>query len=209
MKEAKNFAALDGPFRKSKRPNKLTYNAFMSRILYFEPINVDEALKKQAWKDAMMEEYHSILKNDVWDIVRRPKGKSIVSSKWLFKIKYAADGSIEKHKACFVARGFSQKEGINYKETFAPVARYTSIQAVLTFAVAKGWKVHQLDVKTIFLNGTIEKEVYLEKPKGFIVYNAENHVYKLKKSLYGLKQAPRAWRRSPYYAMQKRSNFRI
>ena len=120
----------------------------------------------------MVEEYQSILKNDVWDIVPRPKGKSIVSSKWLFKVKYAADGSIEKHKARFVARGFSQKEGIDFEETFAPVAWYTFVRAVIAIAAAKGWKIHQMDVKTALLNGKIEEEVYLEQPEGFVTHDA-------------------------------------
>lgn len=131
----------------------------------------------------MTEEYQSILKNDVWDIVPRPKEKSVISSKWLFKIKHVADGSIEKHKARFVARGFSQKEGIDYKETFAPVARYTSVRAVLAIAAAKGWKIHQMDVKTTFLNGTIEEEVYLEQPEGFVIHKPDSHVCRLKKAL--------------------------
>ena len=116
----------------------------------------EEATKKQEWKDAMVEEYQSILKNDVWDIVPRPKDKSVVSSKWIFKTKHAADGSIEKHKARFVARGFSQKEGIDHEETFAPIARYTSIRTILALATKMKWKVHQMDVKTT-LNSVIEE----------------------------------------------------
>jgi hypothetical protein len=90
----------------------------------------------------MTEEYQSIIKNDVWEIVPRPKSKDVVSSKWLFKIKHAADGSIEKYKAIFVARGFSQKEGIDYEETFALVSRYTSIITIITLAAKMKWKLH-------------------------------------------------------------------
>jgi hypothetical protein len=104
----------------------------------------------------MTEEYQSIIKNDVWEIVPRPKNKDVVSSKWLYKIKHVADRSIEKHKTRFVARGFSQKEGIDYEETFAPVAKYTSIRTVIALATKMKWKLHQIDVKTIFLNGVIE-----------------------------------------------------
>lgn len=110
----------------------------------------------------MDEEYQSIIKNDVQDIVPRPKGKSFVSSKWLFKITHVVDGSIEKYKARFVARAFSEKEGIDYEETFALVARYTSIGTIIAIAAAKCWKLHQMDVKTAFLNGVIEDEVYIE-----------------------------------------------
>ena len=116
-----------------------------------------------------------------------------MTSKWLHKIKHAADGSIEKYKARFVARGFSQKEGIDYEETFAPVARYTSIKTIIAIASIMGWKLHQMDVKTAFLNGKVEQVVYIEQPKGFTVHESESHVCKLKKALYGLKQAPRAW----------------
>jgi hypothetical protein len=148
---------------------------------------------KKEWKEAMMEEYQSIMKNDVWEIVPRPEGKSVVTSKWVYKIKHAVDGSIDKYKARFVARGFSQQEGEDYDETFAPVARYTSIRAIISLATSMGWSLHQMDVKTTFLNGVIEEEVYIEQPQGFEVHPRETHVCRLKKALYGLKQAPRAW----------------
>jgi hypothetical protein len=141
----------------------------------------------------MTEEYQSIMKNEVWEIVPRPKSKDVVSSKWIFKIKHTADGSIEKYKARFFARGFSQKEGIDYEETFAPVAKYTSIITIISLAAKMKWKLHQMDVKTNFLNGVIKEEVYIEKPQGFEVEDRKSHVCRLKKALYGLKKAPRAW----------------
>jgi hypothetical protein len=141
----------------------------------------------------MIEEYQSIIKNDVWEIVPRPKGKDVVSSKWLFKIKHAIDGSIEKYKARFVVRGFSQKEGIDYEETFTPVARYTSIRTIISLVAKLKWKLHQIDVKTAFLNGIIEEQVYIEQPQGFEVEDRKSHVCRLKKALYRLKQAPIAW----------------
>jgi hypothetical protein len=110
----------------------------------------------------MVKEYDSIVRNVVWDVVPRPVGKSVVTSRWLYKTKIAADGSVEKHKACFVARGFSQIEGVDYDETFAPVARYTSIRTIIAIAAELGWRIHQMDVKTTFLNGFIEEEVYIE-----------------------------------------------
>ena len=100
---------------------------------------------------------------------------------------------MEKHKARFVARGFSQVEGIDYDETFVPVARYSSIRLMLALSPQMGWKIHQMDVKTTFLNGKIKEEVYIEKPEGFDTFDRESHVYQLKRALYGLKQAPRAW----------------
>ena len=124
-----------------------------------EPTNYEEAVHKKEWEEEMTEEYQSIMKNDVWDVVPKPKGKSIVSSKWIYKIKYAADESIEKYKARFVARGFSQKE------TFTPVARYTSIRTIMALASMMKWDLHQMDVKTVFLNGVIKEEVYIEQPR--------------------------------------------
>jgi hypothetical protein len=109
----------------------------------------------------MTKEYQSIIKNHVWEIVPRPKSKDVVSSKWLFKIKHVVDESIEKYKAIFVARGFSQKEGIDYEEMFSIVAKYTSIRTIIALVAKMKWKLHQMDVKTTFLNGVIEEEVYI------------------------------------------------
>ena len=111
-----------------------------------------------------MEEYNSIMNNDVWEVVPRAKGKSVVTSRWLYKLKNVTDGSIEKYKARFVAQGFSQVEGVDYDETFAPIARYTSIRTIIAIASEMGWRIHQMDVKTAFLNGFIEEEVYIEHP---------------------------------------------
>jgi hypothetical protein len=126
-------------------------------------------------------------------VVSRPEGKLVVTSKWIYKIKHDANGSIEKYKARFVARGFSHKEGEDCDETFAPVAKYTSIRSIIAIASVMGWKLHQMDVKTAFLNGVIEEEVYIEQPQGFGIHGKESHVCKLKKDLCGLKQTPRAW----------------
>ena len=111
----------------------------------------------------MVEEYDSIMRNEVWEVVLRLEGKSVVTSRWIYKVKYVADGSIEKHKARFVARGFSQVEGIDYDETFAPVARYASIRIVIAIVAEMGWKIHKMDVKTAFLNDILE-ELYIEQP---------------------------------------------
>jgi hypothetical protein len=118
----------------------------------------------------MMEEYQSIMKNDVWEIVPRPKGRFVVTSKWIFKIKHVVDGSIDKYKETFMARGFSKKEGEDYDYAFAPVSRYTSISTIISLASSMGWSLHHMDVKTTFLNGVIEEQVYIEKPKGFEVH---------------------------------------
>jgi hypothetical protein len=162
-------------------------------VIDSKPSTFEEASKHQVWKDSMIEENDSILKNDIWAVVPRPCGKLVVTSKWLYKIKHAADGSIEKYKARFVACGFSQKEGIDYDEIFAPIARYTSIWIIISLSAVFGGKLHQMDVKTAFLNDEVEQEVCIEYPEGFTIHEKEYHVCKLKKSLYRLKQAPRAW----------------
>jgi hypothetical protein len=133
------------------------------------------------------------MKNDVWEVVPQPEGKSVLTSRWLYKLKHVADGIIEKYKALFVAQGFSQVEGVDYDETFALVSRYTSIKAVISIATEMGWKIHQMDVKTTFMNGLIEEEVYIENPLGFEVHGRESHVCRLKKALYGMKQSPITW----------------
>jgi hypothetical protein len=133
------------------------------------------------------------MRNEVWEILPKPKEKSVVTSKWVYKIKHATHGSVDKYKEILLARGFSQKEGEDYDKTFAPVERYTSIRTIISLAASMGWNLHQMDVKTTFLNGAIEEEVCIEQPQGFKVHNRDNHVCRLKKSLYGLKQAPRAW----------------
>jgi hypothetical protein len=141
----------------------------------------------------MTEEHQSIMKNDVWEIMPRPKEKSIVTSKWVYKIKHATDESMEKYKEWSVARGFSHKEGEYYYETFSHVSRYTSTRTIMSHVASMGWSLHQMDVNTTFLNGEIEEEVYIEQPQGFELHSRDTHVCKLNKSLYGLKEVPRAW----------------
>lgn len=116
----------------------------------------------------------------------------MVTSKWIYKFKHVTDGNIEKNKARLVAKGFSQKEGVHYDKTFSPVARYTSIRTVVSFAFVMGWEKHLMYVKTRFLYGVIEEEVYIEQPQGFKVQDKKSHVCILKMALYELKQAPRA-----------------
>ena len=113
-------------------------------------------------------------------------------SRWIYKVKQATNGSVEKYKAIFVAWGFSQIEGINYDETFAPIARYSSIRSILALLAQMGWHIHHMDVKTMFLNGIIEEEVYTEHPQGLEIFNSEFHVCRLKRALYGWKKAPSA-----------------
>ena len=125
--------------------------------------------------------------------MERPKDKSVVSSKCIFKKKNSTDGSNENFIARFVAQGFSQKEGIDYEQNFVPIDRYTSIITILALDSKMRCKLHKMDVNTTFLNGVIDEEVYIEQPLGFEIHDKKTRVYRLKKSLYGLKQAPKAW----------------
>jgi hypothetical protein len=194
LKEAKIVGNLRNSTRESRPPERFCSDvAMVTGITESEPSSYEEEATQQDWREAMVEEYASIMQNDVWEVVPRPDGKLVISSKWFYKIKYAADGSIEKYKARFVARGFSQREGVDYSETFAPVARYTSIRSVISIAAEMGWKIHQMDVKTTFLHGIIQEEIYVKQPLGFKAYSGESHVCRLKKAVYRLKQAPRAW----------------
>jgi hypothetical protein len=121
--------------RDVKKPKPFSsYITLMCDLLEKEPTFFEETIQKKEWAEAMTKEYQSIIKNDVWEIVLRPNSKDMVSSRWLFKIKHVVDGSIEKYKARFVAHGFSQKEGIDYEETFTPVARYISIRTIIALA---------------------------------------------------------------------------
>jgi hypothetical protein len=172
LQEAERHKAPSGTFRESKRPKRFSsYATLMTSLINAKPSTFEEAVKKKEWKEAMMEEYQSVMKNDVWEIVPRPEGKFVVTSKWVYKIKHVVDGSIDKYKARFVARGLSQQEGEDYDEMFSPVARYTSIRAIISLAASMGWSLHQMDVKTSFLIGVIEEEVYIEQLQGFEVYH--------------------------------------
>src|SRR3954463_1547 len=158
-----------------------------------EPVSIEEALKKKVWLNAMKEELEAIERNKTWKLTELPKKKKAISIRWVFKVKLKPDGSVGKHKARLVARGFLQKPGLDYFEVFAPVARHETIRLVIALAANRGWSLMHLDVKSAFLNGPLQEEVYVSQPPGFMKKNKEGMVYKLHKALYGLKQAPRAW----------------
>ncbi|BBG92627.1 BURP domain-containing protein [Prunus dulcis] len=158
-----------------------------------EPEKFEEAVKDESWMKAMKDELNMIEKNDTWELVDRSMDKPVIGVKWVFKTKLNLDGSVQKNKARLVAKGYSQKPGVDYNETFAPVARLDTIRTLIALAAQKGWQLYQLDVKSAFLNGILEEEVYVDQPEGFVVKGCESKVYRLHKALYGLKQAPRAW----------------
>ncbi len=161
-----------------------------------EPTTIEEALSgshSKQWKAAADAEYQSLMENNMWELVNLPEGRKTVGCKWVFRVKYDGKGKIERFKGRLVAQGYSQKYGIDYDETFSPVARYSSIRTLLAFAIEMGMQIHQMDVVTAFLNGDLKEEIYMQQPPGYIQPGNENLVCKLKKSLYGLKQSPRCW----------------
>jgi hypothetical protein len=139
----------------------------------------------------MTEELDALSRNRTWDLVDLPPEKSVVGCKWVFKIKTRSDGSIEWYKARLVAKGFTQECGIDYEETFAPVARLSSVRTLLAVAASRQWKLFQMDVKNAFLNGDLSEEVYMQPPPG--LSHPPDKVCRLRHALYGLKHAPRAW----------------
>ena len=145
------------------------------------------------WKAAMETEMKSLIESNVWDLVELPPGRKTVGSKWVFKKKTGADGSVQRYKARLVAQGYTQKYGTDYNETFCPVVRQESLRLLITLSVQYGLKLHQVDVATAFLNGTLEEEILMKQPEGFEVKGKEHLVCKLKSSIYGLKQSPRCW----------------
>ncbi|GJX02343.1 zinc finger, CCHC-type containing protein [Tanacetum coccineum] len=161
-----------------------------------DPKTFDEAMKSQDvafWKEAINDEMDSIMGNDTWVLTDLPLGCRPLGCKWIFKRKLKVDGTVEKFKARLVIQGFKQKSGIDYFDTYAPVARISTIRLLIAMALIHSLIIHQMDVKTTFLNGELEEEVYMNQPLGFIMPGNENKVCKLIKSLYGLKQAPKQW----------------
>ncbi|KAI9186544.1 hypothetical protein LWI28_018382 [Acer negundo] len=141
----------------------------------------------------MQEELNQFKRNEVWTLVSRPKTTNVIGTKWIYRNKFDEDGNIVRNKARLAAQGYSQIEGIDFEETFALVARLESIRLLFFISYMHKFKLYQRDVKSAFLNSFLEKEVFVEQPKGFVDAHHPNHVYCLKKALYGLKQALKAW----------------
>uniref|UniRef100_A0A2N9HQG6 Integrase catalytic domain-containing protein n=1 Tax=Fagus sylvatica TaxID=28930 RepID=A0A2N9HQG6_FAGSY len=184
------------PLRRSDRvrapPAHLRdYSCFSAVLSLHEPHTYREACTNPLWQQAMTEELQALEKTHTWDLVDLPPGKSAIGCKWVYKIKTKSDGSIERYKARLVAKGYAQEYGIDYEETFAPVARITSVRSLLAIAAVHQWPLFQMDVKNAFLNGDLTEEVYMQAPPGYS--DCPDKVCLLRRALYGLKQAPRAW----------------
>ncbi|GKD25905.1 retrotransposon protein, putative, ty1-copia subclass [Tanacetum coccineum] len=154
---------------------------------------VMESSEAPYWKEAIQGEIDSIMHNNTWKLVDLPSGHKPIGHKWIFKKKLRPDGTIEKYKARLVAKGYRQKEGQDFFDTYSPVTRITSIRTLIAIAAIHNLIIHQMDVKTAFLNGELDEEIYMQQPEGFVVKGQEHKVCKLVKSLYGLKQAPKQW----------------
>ncbi|GJT69334.1 retrovirus-related pol polyprotein from transposon TNT 1-94 [Tanacetum coccineum] len=176
----------------SEHNSKWTKDHPLENIIV-EPKNYKDALTQACWIEAMQEELHEFERLEVWELVPPPDKAFVISLKWIYKVKLDELGGILKNKARLVARGYRQEEGIDFEESFAPVARLEAIRIFLAFAAHMNMVIYQMDVKTAFLNGNLREEVYVSQPDGFVDPDKPNYVYKLKKALYGLKQAPRAW----------------
>ena len=181
--------------RETRRPNFYGELVNSAKIIS-EPTTVEEALScpyKKNWKEAMEDEFQSLQANQVWDLVAPPKDCKVINCKWVFKCKLGEYGQVECYKARLVAQGYSQRPGIDYEEIFSPVVRFESVRSVMALAVHGNMKLHQMDVKTAFLNGELLEEAFIRQPEGFAEQGKEHLVCRLKKSIYGLKQSPRCW----------------
>nr|GEU89313.1 retrovirus-related Pol polyprotein from transposon TNT 1-94 [Tanacetum cinerariifolium] len=158
-----------------------------------EPKNIKEAMADYAWIESMQEELHQFDRLDVWELVDRPLCKNVINMKWLWKNKRDEENIAIRNKSRLVAKGNAQKEGVNFEESFAPVARLEAVRLFIAYAAHKFFTVYQMDVKTTFLYGPLKEEVYVNQLDGFVDPYHPDKVYRLKKALYGLKQAPRAW----------------
>ncbi|GJY17728.1 retrovirus-related pol polyprotein from transposon TNT 1-94 [Tanacetum coccineum] len=174
---------------RSQAQNQSNFFYFISTI---KPTNVNEALGDESWIVTMQEELNQFVANDILELVPQPRNMTIIETKWVFRNKSDENGIVSRNKARLVAQGYNQQEGIDYDKTYAPVARLESIRILLAYVCALDFKLFQMDVKSAFLNGFINEEVYMAQPTGFIDFEKPDHVYKLKKAFYAIKQAPKA-----------------
>ena len=194
MKQVENLEKRE---REKHQRNLVQTSAIITESLTAEneePQSITEALNASKWKEALEEEYNSLISNKTWELVPPPEGCNVIGSKWVIKIKRDANGYVDRHKARFVAQGYSQTPGIDYEEVFSHVAIHSSIRTLLALANKHNLEIRQMDVKTAFLNGYIEHDIYMSQPDGFVYTEHSEYVCKLKKSLiYGLKQSARCW----------------
>ncbi|KAL4376695.1 hypothetical protein GQ457_02G014510 [Hibiscus cannabinus] len=169
------------------------YQSFLANVdLVTEPKNYKQAILHDCWKKAMAEEILALENNQTWDLVSLPPGKKTIGCKWVFKTKLKSDGTLDRYKARLVAKGYTQQSGVDFLNTFSPVAKINTIRTIMAVAAAQNWNLQQLDINNAFFHGFLQEEVYMELPPGFSP-DSSGLVCRLKKSLYGLKQASRQW----------------
>ena len=167
-------------------------------------VSYTQVVQQQEWVDAMNDELDALELNDTWEITDLPSGKKAIGSKWIYKTKFKPDGHIERHKSILVIQGCRQQYGVDYGETLTPIAKLTTVRALLAVAAIEGWIVNQMDVKNAFLHGDLHEDVYMKLPLGYTgagcrvslgkgELSSQTRVCKLEKSLYGLRQSPRQW----------------
>ncbi|GKV46536.1 hypothetical protein SLEP1_g53512 [Rubroshorea leprosula] len=180
----------DSPVMKTKSFSEIYERC---NLAVLEPNTYAEASKHDIWRHAMQEEMQMITKNETWELTSLPPEKNAIGVKWVFRTKMNPDGSIHKHKARLVVKGYAQQAGIDYGDTFSPVAQHDTVRMLIALSANFGCTIYHVDVKSAFLNGHLQEDIYVQQPEGFIISGHEDKVYKLKKALYGLKQAPRSW----------------
>ncbi|PKU76821.1 Retrovirus-related Pol polyprotein from transposon TNT 1-94 [Dendrobium catenatum] len=158
-----------------------------------EPTTYQQAAKSEQWRTAMSQEFQALQSQGTWELVPPNASQNVLGSKWTFRTKFNSDGSIARYKARLVAKGYNQEYGIDYNETFSPVAKMPTVRILILIALHHNWTIHQLDVSNAFLHGTLSDTVYMHQPPGFQDSIHPNYVCRLKKALYGLKQSPREW----------------
>nr|GFC28381.1 putative ribonuclease H-like domain-containing protein [Tanacetum cinerariifolium] len=188
-----DFNNLESSITVSPIPTTRIHNAHPISQIIEEPKRVHQALKDPSWIKAMQEELLQFKMQKVWILVDLTQEKRAIGTKWVYKNKKDERGIVVRNKARLVAQGYTQEEGIDYEEVFAPVARIEAIRLFLAYASFMGFMVYQMDVKSAFMYGTIKEEVYVCQPPGFEDTDHPDKVYKVVKALYGLHQAPRAW----------------
>ena len=182
--------------RNSKPPDRYGYTNPVAMSTTLSPISIPtcykQAMEHECWQQAMETELQALAENHTWDVVSLPPNVKPIGSKWVYSMKLKSDGSLDRYKARLVALGNKQEYGINYEETFAPVAKMTTVRTILAVASSKSWPLHQMDVKNAFLNGDLKEEIYMKLPHG-MAWIAPNKVCRLRRTLYGLRQSPREW----------------
>ncbi|CAL1359073.1 unnamed protein product [Linum trigynum] len=168
---------------------------FSAQVSYvdIEPSSVKRALSDSRWAAAMLEEFQALIRNNSWTLVPRPTDQNIVACRWVFRIKRNPDGSVDRFKDRLVAKGFTQRPGLDFHDTYSLVLKPVTIRLVFSIALTNHWPIYQFDVNNAFLQGSLQETIYMAQPHGFQDHARPDHVCRLSRPIYGLRQAPRSW----------------